>query len=39
MTMLDVLWIIGRLLLGAIGTWKTNFALIGGLLIAAAYSW
>lgn len=22
----------------AIGTWKTNFALIGGLLIAAAYS-
>jgi putative oxidoreductase len=23
---------------GAIGTWKTNLALIGGLLIAAAYS-
>jgi putative oxidoreductase len=23
---------------GAVGTWKTNFALIGGLLVAAAHS-
>jgi hypothetical protein len=47
----EVLWMIGRLLLGAyfwnkegdaraggVGTWKTNCALIGGLLIAAAHS-